>query len=371
MGFRGEDGLHVPSAAGSSRAAVKERTRLLDYRALMDIAVRYRQLADPESPIFWFDNLPAEDLSESLPTCAGGSMSLATPILNGRKKSTRYYSNYELAFNYSRLAVLRYGYYIQQESGNAYVNTSRLYTKKTLDGVRSLDDLYGLAQRHPHWVMTSVSSGALAMGVLEGSRLSLSGSHAADGERVEYRYDIRTPTTLQRFERWDAYMRERFEGAMRLLSDSSSKLSEHDIVSVALELYYYWVNFAPLTRGTAFTGYSVLYSVILSQGYFITSPLPKDRQLDWEAILLGSLESFIQHQKSWLTIAPCTPKQKFCAGDILDGTSAATNMNELFPTARAVIAALNGGIPLTSDAAAVRYESVLRTWEEETLFEYI
>jgi hypothetical protein len=31
------------------------------------------------------------------------------------------------------------------------------------------------------------------------------------------------------------------------------------VTKYALELFYYWVNYAPLTRGTSATGYAVLY----------------------------------------------------------------------------------------------------------------
>ena len=309
--------------------------------------------------------MPAQDLAESLPTCAGGTMSLSTPILSGLKKSTRYYSNFELAFNYTKHAVLRYGYYIQQENSNTYVNTSKLYRKKSLNKVKTLEDVYELTQGHPHWVMTSVSSSTLEMGILSGSRLSLSGSQIPNGDRMEFRFDIRTPTTLQRFELWDKFLVEKFDGIMREFSAQQTKPTAEKIVKLALELYYYWVNFAPLTRGTAFTGYSVLYAVILSQGYYVLTSLPKYRQLDWEAILLGSVEIFIQHQ-SWLKIAPCSSDIELCAESYLDGNSNITNIGELFPTARTVIAALNGGIVQSKE-----YANISNRQEEETLFEYI
>ena len=46
----------------------------------------------------------------------------------------------------------------------------------------------------------------------------------------------------------------------------SSFLPLADITRTALECFYYWVNYAPITRGTSATGYAVLLGIILSMG---------------------------------------------------------------------------------------------------------
>jgi hypothetical protein len=113
------------------------------------------------------------------------------------------------------------------------------------------------------------------------------------------------------------------------------------VLRQALEIFYFWVNFAPLTRGTAACGYAALLSVMLSRGWMFAegwcrgdrlplktdiitpSPtghlmhstsnvtsfrqpphhipglLPKDKQLDWEAILADSFETFLEQVLPW------------------------------------------------------------------------
>ena len=66
------------------------------------------------------------------------------------------------------------------------------------------------------------------------------------------------------------------------------------IFRTALELFYYWVNFAPLTRGTSATGYASLTTIILLVNWEILSPLPHLIQLDWEAILSPTVNAFIE-----------------------------------------------------------------------------
>jgi hypothetical protein len=50
--------------------------------------------------------------------------------------------------------------------------------------------------------------------------------------------------------------------------NNEKEKEKEKIVKLSLELFYYWVNFAPLTRGTSATGYaSFLSFVILLDDY--------------------------------------------------------------------------------------------------------
>lgn len=70
-----------------------------------------------------------------------------------------------------------------------------------------------------------------------------------------------------------------------------SKLMEYmkakdipNIIQWSYYLFFYYVVFAPLTRGTAATGYIVLYSVLFANGILLKDPMKEGVQLDWEAI---------------------------------------------------------------------------------------
>jgi hypothetical protein len=72
----------------------------------------------------------------------------------------------------------------------------------------------------------------------------------------------------------------------------------------ALELYYLWVTFAPLSRGTAACGYAGLCAVLLSLGKKVTAEhlLPAGKQLDWEAILAVDFPDFWEKVRGWFKL---------------------------------------------------------------------
>lgn len=74
------------------------------------------------------------------------------------------------------------------------------------------------------------------------------------------------------------------------------------MIRCGLENFYYWVNFAPITRGTSATGYAALYSTVLAVDEELVGRIPYMRQLDWEvrwaavavcvAVAVGSLRIY-------------------------------------------------------------------------------
>jgi hypothetical protein len=79
-----------------------------------------------------------------------------------------------------------------------------------------------------------------------------------------------------------------------IISDSPST-KELAVLRVALELFYIWVHFSPLTRGTAACAYAGLMSIMISFGYVFSEPLPLNKQLDWEAIFSINSTEFIDN----------------------------------------------------------------------------
>lgn len=59
-------------------------------------------------------------------------------------------------------------------------------------------------------------------------------------------------------------------------------------------------NFMPLSRGTAAVGFVVLLGLFLAANMEFTGSIPKDFQVDWEAILNLEPDSFLDSVKSWL-----------------------------------------------------------------------
>jgi hypothetical protein len=76
------------------------------------------------------------------------------------------------------------------------------------------------------------------------------------------------------------------------LDDSSPQL--RSVIRNAVRMFYYWVNYAPLTRGSSATGYATLYASVLAAKRSFANRVPEGMQLDWEAMLVTSLDDFIK-----------------------------------------------------------------------------
>ena len=187
---------------------------------------------------------------------------------------------------------------------------------------------------------------------LEGTRLTLL-ERAAEG----FEFSICTPSTPTRWELYSAEMDHIFLQITDLLSapvvgdkkviphnsittntnsitnpiptSTSTPPMENDILlTLALKLFYLWVNFAPLTRGTAVCGYAALFGLVLGQKKIFTDKLPKDIQLDWEAILASNVEHFVMKAKKWMVLGPFEVNEKV------------GNVSDIFPTIRSMVKSL-------------------------------
>lgn len=98
-------------------------------------------------------------------------------------------------------------------------------------------------------------------------------------------------------------------------------------------MFYYWVNFGPLSRGSAACGYIVLSGLMAAAGWRLTEPLPANVQMDWEAMLRPSPQAFMEKARPWLK------RSRQPSGSMLEGVQP---VHEAFPTALEAIKALNG-----------------------------
>lgn len=58
---------------------------------------------------------------------------------------------------------------------------------------------------------------------------------------------------------------------VKIQRESAAHRAMLEVTESALELFYYWVNFAPLSRGTSATGYAALYAIFLASGHEIVN----------------------------------------------------------------------------------------------------
>ncbi len=109
-------------------------------------------------------------------------------------------------------------------------------------------------------------------------------------------------------------------------------------VKLCLKYFYYWINYSPLSRGSAAVGYASLVGCVLAMGDVLMSPLPEGIQLDWEAMFEPDPHVFVDRVYPWMgdrrpAYEVLPPK---CYGHNQD-----CSVEEILPTARAVLYAIN------------------------------
>lgn len=67
-----------------------------------------------------------------------------------------------------------------------------------------------------------------------------------------------------------------------------------------LRMTYYWYNFMPLSRGSAVVGFIVMLGLLLAANMEFTGNIPEGVQVDWDAIMSLSPNSFMESVKIWL-----------------------------------------------------------------------
>ena len=135
---------------------------------------------------------------------------------------------------------------------------------------------------------------------MEGTRITLL---KASPEGFEF--FINSPTTPQRNELYQEDMDYTFNKFVKalgeVLSEGGTKAASNEAFARALEMFFYWVNYAPLSRGTSATGYAALMGCVVAMGEQILSPVPKGKQLDWEGLLQPQPEAFVDRVGHWLS----------------------------------------------------------------------
>lgn len=75
------------------------------------------------------------------------------------------------------------------------------------------------------------------------------------------------------------------------------RLSENSSLNL---IWFCRYNFMPLSRGSAAVGFVVLLGLCLAANMEFSGSIPEGVQVDWEAILTFSPDSFVESVKKWL-----------------------------------------------------------------------
>jgi DNA-directed RNA polymerase subunit M/transcription elongation factor TFIIS len=123
---------------------------------------------------------------------------------------------------------------------------------------------------------------------IEGTRLTLV-EHEPNG----HEFTIRMPGLPMRYLQYHDLLKQQFEKVRSIVYKKEKKEEKEtidnvigraneenkvEIIESCLLVFYYWVSWAPLTRGSAATGYVFLYSLLLACGLTVQTSPPKNVQ---------------------------------------------------------------------------------------------
>eukprot|EP01042_Synura_sphagnicola_P003973 gene3973-4987_t len=233
-------------ASGTETGSEVERSgHSFKYREFFDVAVRWRQVSEPNDAVWWIDGLTATSFKEGF--------GLQTPLVNGQLKTIRYYYYFERAFSTTKTLMLREGYFDAAGAREAVPEGRREEVQQS----SSLDALYGVVKKD-FYVITQCTGLREGGAAVEGTRLTLV-AHPPEG----YEFTIRTAGTPDRWRQMELELENCFAALLSaLLVDPNNESGL--VMRRALELFYFWVNFAPLSRGSAVCGYAALAASLLA-----------------------------------------------------------------------------------------------------------
>ena len=265
------------------------------------------------------------------------------------------------------------------------LKTKAAHMLRTMDTV---EDLYAAWGRGDFWIVSPCRSVAVPGRTMEGTRLTIQKKPAskfapkgnAEALNAHYEFTIRTPGTPPRWREYDEEIAALFwkldaavVAAMKATTKTKVKAKDseaptstagsdltllglaaddavlEEALDLALSIFFYWVNFGPLSRGSAACGYAIFVAVLAALNVEVSLPwLKKGVQLDWEAILRPTPQAFIaavkpalrpkiKHVVSRPAAADDGDEQEITS-DLLSGVPP---LSEALPTLRGALAALN------------------------------
>jgi len=168
--------------------------------------------------------------------------------------------------------------------------------KKRVRNATSVEEMYNIIGED-FFVITPCHPRSFKK-TMEGTRLTI------QKQKYGHLFTIRTPGTPDRWKQFDKELTKVFNELYAYSKNKSKKDDLEESVKLALIWYFYWVNFGPLTRGTAATGGLMLHALVIANGYWISEPIPANCQIDWEAITTPTHTEFIKRVRGWLKIVP-------------------------------------------------------------------
>jgi tetratricopeptide (TPR) repeat protein len=314
---------------------------IFGWRDFMEAAVKWRQLSEPRDNVWWVDSLPMIGAQIM-------KVGLNTNMIANSAKSSRYFSYFNGGFEAMKKALKSTGYYLVNFE-NGLDDTFDVLTELTpaqkhlLDYAHSLEDLFFVANGQPFFVKLPVSSRVAPERILEGTRLML----RFNGDEYSFDFAINSAALNNRYEDYTSECEAVFKDLVFAVGDildfgyrDRSLVSVLDsaeqkvLLKTGLEMFYYWVNWGPLTRGSSVTGHVSLLATLLAAGLEPSRRLPPKKQLDWEAMYAGTFDAFYHKVSPWFRHL----KPSSISSEWLDGSDD-RGIQDIFVTTRHHLAA--------------------------------
>ncbi|XP_064132707.1 tetratricopeptide repeat protein 13 isoform X2 [Loxodonta africana] len=334
----------------NSKVRMNGKTRLMQWRDMFDIAVKWRRIADPDQPVLWLDQMPARSLSRGFNNhinliriaarsdtqpCSDRTLLLLWSLtVNMRIPQTfslgqvinmRYLEYFEKILRFIKDRILVYH--------GANNPKGLLEVREALEKVHKVEDLlpimkFNTKTKDGFTVNTKVPSLKDPGKEYDGFTITITGDKVGN-----ILFSVETQTTEERTQLYHAeidalYKDLTAKGKVLILS---SEFGEADAVcNLILSLVYYFYNLMPLSRGSSVIAYSVIVGALMASGKEIAGKIPKGKLVDFEAMTAPGSEAFSKIAKSWMNLKSISPSYKTLP-----------SVSETFPTLRSMIEVLN------------------------------
>ncbi|KAL1784780.1 tetratricopeptide repeat protein 13 isoform X4 [Sigmodon hispidus] len=302
----------------NSKVRMNGKTRLMQWRDMFDIAVKWRRIADPDQPVLWLDQMPARSLSRGFNNHIN--------LIRGQVINMRYLEYFEKILHFIKDRILVYH--------GANNPKGLLEVREALEKVHKVEDLlpimkqFNTKTKDGFTVNTKVPSLKDQGKEYDGFTITITGDKVGN-----ILFSVETQTTEERTQLYHAeidalYKDLTAKGKGLILS---SEFGEADAVcNLILSLVYYFYNLMPLSRGSSVIAYSVIVGALMASGKEVAGKIPKGKLVDFEAMTAPGSEAFSKIAKSWMNLKSISPSYKTLP-----------SVSETFPTLRSMMEVLN------------------------------
>ncbi|XP_028579820.2 tetratricopeptide repeat protein 13 isoform X2 [Podarcis muralis] len=301
----------------NSKVRINGKTRLMQWRDMFDIAVKWRRIADPDQPVLWLDQMPARSLSRGFNNHIN--------LIRGQVINIRYLEYFEKMLHFIKDRILVY------HSANNHKEL--VDVREALEQVQKVEDLLPIMKLHSKTrdgftVNTKVPSLKDPGKEYDGFTITITGDKIGN-----ILFSVETQTTEERTQLYHAEIDALYKDLTtkgKLLVSSAESGESDAVCSLILSLVYYFYNLMPLSRGSSVVAYSIVMGALMASGKEVSGKIPKGKLIDFEAMTAAGSEAFSKVAKDWLNLKSISPSYK-----------SLPLVSEYFPTLRTMIEALS------------------------------